>query len=129
MPLVTISMFEGRSPELKKNINDAIHKALVDNFKIQDWDYNQKTQEYAAGDWRVPDGKSDKYIFIEMCVFPGRTRETKKKLFADIVNRLEALGIPKDHVMILIVEQPKENWGIRGGVPADEVNLGYDTNL
>jgi phenylpyruvate tautomerase PptA (4-oxalocrotonate tautomerase family) len=129
MPLVTISMYEGKTPDFKKKINDAIHAALVQNFKIQDWDYNQRTQEYVKNDWRVPDGKSDKYTLIEMCVFPGRTKETKKKLYADIVTRLEAIGIPKDHIMILIIEQPMENWGIRGGVPANEVNLGYDTNL
>jgi phenylpyruvate tautomerase PptA (4-oxalocrotonate tautomerase family) len=125
MPLVTISIYKGKTAEFKKKINDAIHEALVQQFKIKDWDYNQKTREYDAGDWTVPEGRSDKYTLIEMCVFPGRTKETKKKLYTDIVIRLEAIGIPKDEIFILIIEQPMENWAIRGGQPADEVDLGY----
>jgi len=125
MPLVTISLFKGKTAEFKKKMNDEIHEALVQCFKIKDWDYNQKTREYDAADWTVPEGKSEKYVLIEICAFPGRTKETKKKLYAEIVNRLEAMGIPKDEVFILIIEQPMENWAIRGGHPADEVDLGY----
>ncbi len=125
MPLITISLFNGKTAEFKKKLNDEIHEALVQCFKIKDWDYNQKTREYDAADWIVPEGKSDKYVLIEICVFPGRTRETKKKLYKELVDRLGALGIPKEDVFIMLVEQPMENWGIRGGIPADEVDLGY----
>jgi phenylpyruvate tautomerase PptA (4-oxalocrotonate tautomerase family) len=129
MPLVTISMYEGKTLEFKKQVHDAIHEALVQNFKIQDWDYNQKIREYTKNDWIVPSGKSDQYLLIEMNIFPGRTKETKKKLYAGIVARLEAIGIPKEDVFILLFEPPMENWGIRGGLPADEVDLGYSTNV
>jgi phenylpyruvate tautomerase PptA (4-oxalocrotonate tautomerase family) len=125
MPLVTVSLFQGKTPEYKKQIHDAIHESLVEHFKIKDWDYNQKTKEYTPADWTLPQGKSDKYVLIELSVFPGRTKETKKKLFIEIVNRLEAIGIPKEDVFILLTEQPMENWGIRGGLQADEVDLGY----
>jgi phenylpyruvate tautomerase PptA (4-oxalocrotonate tautomerase family) len=125
MPLVTISMFKGKNREFKKKLNDEIHESLVQCFKIKDWDYNQKTREYDLADWTVPEGKSEQYVLIEMCVFPGRTKETKKKLYTDLVNRLGNLGIPKDDIFIMLVEQPMENWAIRGGLPADEVDLGY----
>ena len=125
MPLVTISVLKGKTPEHKKQIHDAIHESLVQHFKIKDWDYNQKTREYAPADWTLPQGKTDKYVLIELCVFPGRAKETKNKLFIEIVNRLEAIGIPKEDVFILLIEQPMENWAIRGGLQADEVDLGY----
>jgi phenylpyruvate tautomerase PptA (4-oxalocrotonate tautomerase family) len=125
MPLVTISLFKGKNPEFKKKMSDEIHEALVQCFKIKDWDYNHKIREYDAADWTVPQAKSDKYVLIEICAFPGRTKETKKKLYTEIVNRLHAMGIPKDEVFILLIEQPMENWAIRGGLPADEVDLGY----
>ncbi len=125
MPLVTVSMFRGTTAEFRKKIHDAIHESLVRHFKIKDWDYNHKTREYDAADWTLPQGKSDKYVLIEMCIFPGRTKETKKKLYSEIVDRLEAIGIPGDDIFILLIEQPMENWAIRGGLPADEVDLGY----
>jgi phenylpyruvate tautomerase PptA (4-oxalocrotonate tautomerase family) len=129
MPLITISMFKGKSVEFKKKLNDEIHGALVQCFKIKEGDYNQKTREYAPADWTIPEGRSDQYVLVEMCVFPGRARETKKKLYAEIVNRLVAMGIPKDDVFIMLVEQPMENWSFRGGLPADEIDLGYSRNV
>jgi phenylpyruvate tautomerase PptA (4-oxalocrotonate tautomerase family) len=129
MPLITISMFKGKSPAFKKKLNDEIHEALVQSFKIKEWDYNQKTREYDPADWTIPAGRSDQYVLIEMCVFPGRARETKKKLYGEIVNRLSAMGIPKDDVFIMLVEQPMENWAFRGGLPADEIDLGYSRNV
>ena len=125
MPFVTISLFKGKTPEFRKRISDEIHNALVECFKIKDWDYNHKIREYDKADWIVPEGKSETYVLIEMCVFPGRTKETKKKLYIDIVTRLQAMGIPKDEVFILLIEQPMENWAIRGGLSADDVDLGY----
>jgi phenylpyruvate tautomerase PptA (4-oxalocrotonate tautomerase family) len=126
MPLVTVSLYRGKSAEHKKKIHDAIHESLVLHFKIKDWDYNQKTREYDPADWTLPQGRSDKYVLIEICVFPGRSRETKKRLYTEIIGRLEAMGIPREDVFILLIEQPMENWAIRGGLPADEVDLGYN---
>jgi hypothetical protein len=40
--------------------------------------------------------------------------------------RLEQpLGIPRDHVKILLREIPRENWGIRGGQAGCDVDLGF----
>jgi len=40
-------------------------------------------------------------------------------------NELEELGTPRDDVLVVIHEPPMQNWGIRGGRPAEEVELGY----
>jgi phenylpyruvate tautomerase PptA (4-oxalocrotonate tautomerase family) len=125
MPLVTISLYKGKTAEIKKKINDAVHEALVQHFKIKDWDYNHKIMEYDRADWILPQGRSDQYLLIEICVFPGRSKETKKKLYTEIVNRLHEIGIPKDDVFIMLIEQPMENWALRGGLCADEIDLGY----
>jgi phenylpyruvate tautomerase PptA (4-oxalocrotonate tautomerase family) len=126
MPLITISLFRGKTAEHKKKINDAIHESLMIHFNIKDWDYNQKTNEYAREEWTIPDGRTDNYVLIEISVFPGRSKEAKKNLFAEIVKRLETIGIKKEDVFIALQEQPMENWGIRGGISADEVDLGYN---
>ena len=129
MPIVTISILEGKSIDFKNGIHNAIHSALVSAFKIPEWDYNQKINEFNWNNWKIPDGKTDNFISIEIFVFPGRKKETKKKLYEEIIKNLEALGINRNDTFILLIEQPLENWGIRGGIPADEINLGFNTNV
>ncbi len=49
----------------------------------------------------------------------------KKALYQAIVRNLGKFHIPADHVKVLLRESQAENWGIRGGVPASEVELGF----
>jgi phenylpyruvate tautomerase PptA (4-oxalocrotonate tautomerase family) len=69
-------------------------------------------------------------ILIEITMFLGRSKAAKKKLYKLIVESLfDNLKIEKDKVFIVIIEQPLENWGIKGGIPADEIQLGFDVNI
>ncbi|NJH96449.1 tautomerase family protein, partial [Salmonella enterica subsp. enterica serovar Anatum] len=61
--------------------------------------------------------------------FAGRTLDTKRNLYRSIVENLSVLGIPKDHIKILLREIPAENWGIRGGQAACDVDLGFDIQV
>jgi phenylpyruvate tautomerase PptA (4-oxalocrotonate tautomerase family) len=45
------------------------------------------------------------------------------------VLNLEALGIPRDHVKIVLREIPRENWGIRGGQAGCDVELGFKVDV
>jgi len=42
---------------------------------------------------------------------------------------LGALGIPPGDVFIVLQEPPMENWGIRGGRMASEVDLGFEVQV
>lgn len=55
--------------------------------------------------------------------------QAKRNLYREIVNRLATLGIPPDHVTIVLRESPAENWGIHGGQAACDVDLGFDVNV
>ncbi len=69
-------------------------------------------------------------LFIEICLFAGRTKETKKLLYRSILDNLRTeCGISPETVMILLNEQPKENWGLRGGIPGDEIEFGYSIGI
>jgi phenylpyruvate tautomerase PptA (4-oxalocrotonate tautomerase family) len=39
------------------------------------------------------------------------------------------MSIPRDHVKILLREIPPENWGIRGGRAACDVELGFKVDV
>jgi phenylpyruvate tautomerase PptA (4-oxalocrotonate tautomerase family) len=129
VPLITISIFKGYSDDFKIRIQNAVHASFVSAFKIPEGDFNQKIDEYDKNNWKIPSGKSDNYVRIEVYVFPGRTRETKKKLYGEIVANLEKIGIKREDVIMALLEIPMENWAIRGGICADEVDLGYKTNI
>jgi len=45
------------------------------------------------------------------------------------VRNLGKLGIPAGDIKILLRESGAENWGIRGGVPASEVDLGFKVDV
>ena len=46
-----------------------------------------------------------------------------------IVRNLGALGVPSLDIKISLLEIAPENWGIRGGLPASEVELGFKVDV
>jgi phenylpyruvate tautomerase PptA (4-oxalocrotonate tautomerase family) len=64
-----------------------------------------------------------------MNIFPGRSIEAKRTLYQEIVVRLKTLGIQSDDILIVLNEPPLHNWGIRGGYPASEVDIGFKLNV
>jgi hypothetical protein len=65
------------------------------------------------------------YTHISIDAFAGRSLAAKRELYRAIVQNLEPLGIPRDHVKIMLREIPRENWGIRGGQAGCDVDLGF----
>jgi len=53
----------------------------------------------------------------------------RKEQMEDSVANLQECGIPKEEVMILLREHPVENWGIRGGQAACDVDVGFKVNV
>ena len=129
MPLVTIETRRWMSPEQKAQVFGAVHGALVAAFKIPDKDRHQRLIEYAAEDFEIPPGKSDRYLVVGLDVIAGRSLDAKRALYKEIVGRLGAAGVPPLDVLICLREIPQENWGVRGGLAACDVNLGFDVRV
>src|SRR5690606_23834959 len=72
-----------------------------------------------------PPGKAkpELYTHISIDALAGRSLKAKRNLYQAIVKNLEPLGIPKDHVKILVRDVPTTNWGVRGGQAACDVVL------
>lgn len=129
MPLVRIEVRAGRSPSEKKSLLVAVHAALVEALRIHDDDRAQRLYELAPEDFEIPPTRSDAFILVEITMFPGRSREAKRHLYQAIVQNLNVLGIASRDVLIVLHEPVMENWGIRGGIPADEVDLGFRVDV
>jgi phenylpyruvate tautomerase PptA (4-oxalocrotonate tautomerase family) len=129
MPIVRVEIREGKSPEYKKAILDSVHAALVEGFRIPDWDRMQLLYELPASRFEAGH-KSDNVTIVTITAFAGRSREAKKKLYSSLANRLAfSPGIAGSDLTIVLVEPPLEDWGIRGGKPADEVDIGFKVDV
>lgn len=129
MPLVKVSLLKGKSKEEKKALLDAIHSALMDAFKIPESDRNQRIFEFELENFDIPEEKTSNYTLIEMDVFPGRSLDAKRKLYQTIVQNLKKLAIQPNDILIILNEPPLDNWGVRGGIPASEIDLGFKLDV
>jgi phenylpyruvate tautomerase PptA (4-oxalocrotonate tautomerase family) len=131
MPFVLIEIRKKYTPEQETALMRAVHIALGDTFKILNNDVNVRLVVHEPHRFAVGPTKSHPELVTHIsidCII-GRSVEAKRNLYRRIVENLEVLGIPKDHVKILLRETAKENWGIRGGQAACDVELGYSVEV
>jgi phenylpyruvate tautomerase PptA (4-oxalocrotonate tautomerase family) len=128
MPLVHVHVAAGRSPAAKKALLDGVHAALVEAFRIPEGDRNQILHEHAPEHFESRHGAG--FTLVEATVFPGRSNEAKRLLFAAIARNLAAAaGVDPAKLLIVLHEPPLECWGVRGGKPASEVSLGFKLDV
>jgi len=123
--IVTGEWARGREPDLI----EAVQSALLKSIKIPDWDRDVVVDCYDDKRRIVPTGRSDRYTRIEIELFAGRSLEAKRALYRTIVQNLSALGVPEADIKTILIEVPAQNWGVRGGVPASEVDLGFKVEV
>jgi phenylpyruvate tautomerase PptA (4-oxalocrotonate tautomerase family) len=108
---------------------EAIHSAMRDALKIPENDRNIRFNEYHHEYFQVPPGKTENYTLVEITMFAGTSLQAKKELYQGIVTNLGKMGISAGDVFIVLYEVPLDNWGIRGGIPASEVDLGFKVGV
>lgn len=129
MPVTLVSILEGRDTAEKRALMEAVQGAIVEALKLPPHDRYLRLAVHGEDEWLLPEGKTDAFVLVETALFEGRTPETKGALYAAIVKALQGLGVDKNDVFIRIIEQPRENFGIRGGQRADLVQLGYQVKV
>jgi phenylpyruvate tautomerase PptA (4-oxalocrotonate tautomerase family) len=103
----------------------AVQAALVSALKIPEKDRDVVIDTYDETARIVMPGRSHRFTLVEVTLFAGRSMETKKALFKALVANLAALGVPESEVKTVLIEVPTQNWGLRGGHPASELDLGF----
>jgi len=127
MPVVKIDLKEGKSKDFKRIFMDSVHESMIETLMIPSDDKNIRLLDYVSDCF---ESKPPYEYFIEIIMFAGRTKDTKSKLFKSIVDRLnDKLGIIPHSVFIVINEQPTDNWGIRGGISASNVQFDFKINI
>lgn len=127
MPSVLIEIRRAIAADEESRLMDAVHAALREAFKLLPGDRHVRLIAHEPHRFACPPDRShpELYTHISIDAFPGRSLDAKRALYRAIVEKLEGLGIPRDHVKILLRQIPKEHWGIRGGQAGCDVELGF----
>lgn len=131
MPSVLIEVRQQYSAETEAGIMEAVHSALREAFKILPGDRNVRLLVHEPHRFECPPDreKPEFYTHISIDCFAGRSLDAKRALYKAIVANLSEYGIPENHVKIMLREITAENWGIRGGKAACDVDLGFEVNV
>jgi phenylpyruvate tautomerase PptA (4-oxalocrotonate tautomerase family) len=129
MPVIRVEIREGWSPAEKAGLLDAIHAAAVQALKVPDEDRTQILTEHPAEAFELPPGKGDRFTLVEVTMFAGRSADAKRRLSRAVVANLAGRGVPASGVLIVLHEVPLESWGVRGGTPASDVDLGLEVGV
>lgn len=131
MPSVLIEVRRPLGERAGADIIEAVHAALRDAFKIPANDRCIRLVVHEPHLFECPPDRErpELYTHVSLDVFAGRTLEAKRSLYRGIVENLESLGIPRDHVKILLREIPREDWGISGGQAGSDVELGFEIEV
>ncbi|MGB2949385.1 MAG: tautomerase family protein [Rhodococcus sp. (in: high G+C Gram-positive bacteria)] len=112
-------------------IIDAVHEALVTAFAIPETDKHIRLLVHDPARFAVPPTLAfpQLYTLVTIDCYAGRSVDAKRRLYTEIVRRLGELGIPADHVTIVVRGHTTDNWGIRGGQAACDVDLCFTVEV
>ncbi|HVT34735.1 MAG TPA: tautomerase family protein [Nevskiaceae bacterium] len=130
MPAVLIEVRRSYTREQQAALIDAVHGGLRDALRLPEWDRTVRLVTHDAACFAASPRlkQPENFTLITINLFAGRSLEAKRALYRGIRERLEALGIARDHVNIVLVESERENWGLRG-VPGSEIELGFKVEV
>ena len=125
MAQIKVYGLKGPLTPIKAELSDVIHSCVMDALKFP---ANKRAHRFfplEPDDFYMPEGRTERYIIIEIMMIEGRTVDTKKQLIRLLFERIHAqLGISLQDIEIAIMEAPKSSWGFRGKT-GDEVELNY----
>jgi phenylpyruvate tautomerase PptA (4-oxalocrotonate tautomerase family) len=131
MPAVQIEVRKPYTREQEVGLIEAVHAALVEAFKIKPGDRDVRLVVHEPHRFAYPPAceRPEAFTLVSIDAFADRSLDAKRNLYRAVVANLEPFGIPKNHVKIVLRESPAENWGIRGGQAACDVDLGFKVDV
>jgi len=121
MPVVTLTVRKPKSAEFKARVLGAIHAALVEigahpNDRFQRViELDEQDFQFDASFPDVRTRRTEDFMLVEILLGVGRSVKIKKQLLAGITERLAALGLDIENLMVLFQDLPWENFSPAGG--------------
>ena len=121
MPLVRISLREGKPETYRRALADGIHRAMVDAINVPPLDRFQVITEHPAESLIYDPAylgivRSDDVVFVQITLNAGRSMEQKRALYSRMAELLQASpGLRPQDLLISLVEVSRENWSFGDG--------------
>lgn len=131
MPSAVVEIRTTYPPEIETQMLELVHQAIVRAFKVNPLHRNVTLVAHQPhrflGRLDCPD--SDKLTNVTIYLLPGRSLTAKRHLYQLLIRGLWKFGIPAPCILIRLHELPPENFGVRGGQPICDIDLGYPLNV
>jgi phenylpyruvate tautomerase PptA (4-oxalocrotonate tautomerase family) len=126
MPSITIEVRREYSRDEEVAIMEAVHEAVVTAFRIPVHDRSARLIVHEPHRFQVPAGltQPERATVVSIDAFAGRTLDAKRNLYRIMADNLELLGIPRDHIKVLIRDIPRHDWGF-GGRAGSDVEISF----
>lgn len=128
MPVARINTRRSWSPREVADLIDAVYRAQRSALLVPEDDRNIRYVEHRPEHFAVPSTASDKFVLVEITLFPGRSVEAKTRLHRAITANLGDVGIAPDDVFVVLNEPTLENWAV-GGVPGSELQISFSVDV
>lgn len=121
MPLVRISLREGKSEQYRKALADGVHQAMVEAIDAPAQDRFQIITEHSANDLIYDPSclgieRSDDIVMVQITMSAGRKPGQKRKLVQRMAELLSKNpGLRSQDLMVNLVETAWENWSFGNG--------------
>jgi 4-oxalocrotonate tautomerase len=121
MPLVRISLRQGKSEQYRKALADGVHQAMIEAIDAPPQDRFQVVTEHSANDLIYDPSylgieRSDDIVMVQITLSAGRKPPQKRKLFLRMVEILgKNPGLRPQDLMVSLVEVAWENWSFGNG--------------
>ena len=121
MPVVRISLREGKSEEYKKAVAEGVHRAMVEGADVPLQDRFQIITEHPAGGLIYDPTylgvqRSDDIVLVQITLSTGRKLAQKRKLMKRMAEILqENPGLRPQDLLVNLVEVAWENWSFGNG--------------
>jgi Tautomerase enzyme len=110
---------------IRASISSTIHAAAVEVLGLPGTKRFHRFFPMSPEDFPTPDGRSERYIIIEVLMFEGGTTETKKAFYQRLYRDFEQVSdIEPIDLEIAMMETPRHDRGLRGSA-GDELQLSY----
>jgi phenylpyruvate tautomerase PptA (4-oxalocrotonate tautomerase family) len=128
MAMALIEVLAGHSDAHKRDLLEGVRRALCDSLQVPDDDPTIRLNEHAPESIIIPPRHSNRYTITTITMFHGRTLDTKRRFYQQLVAELAQLGVPAEDVQVVLHEPAVENWS-RAGIPASETDPGFTINI
>lgn len=124
MPVVILHLSDDLEPGTLDALALEARHALVDSLGLPPEFGKVILYTTPAARRSVHLSRDSRFALAEVRLFSGRGAQAKARLFAALDAAIRRhTGLSPENVFIQLIEASKSDWGLRGGRPADELDL------